>query len=194
MHIVNVGYASANYYVLGQGRGRLLVDVGFPGTLPRLLASLKRKGIALSEIAHLLVTHYHPDHGGLAQELVEQGVRLLVLEVQAAGVAKLKNYVKPGDGYVEIRLEQARRLAAGESRAFLRTIGIQGEIIHTPGHSDDSVTLVLDSGEAFTGDLESPQWAREEVMGDVKRSWAQIRALGAKQLYPGHGPVRLVEN
>jgi hypothetical protein len=36
MNIVNVSYASANYYVLGQGRSRLLVDVGWPGTLPKL--------------------------------------------------------------------------------------------------------------------------------------------------------------
>ncbi len=54
-----------------------MVDVGFPGTLPRLLASLKRKGIVLGEIAYLLVAHYHPDRGGLAQELMQQGVHLV---------------------------------------------------------------------------------------------------------------------
>ena len=37
MNIVNVGYASTNYYVLGASTNRLLVDVGWPGTLPRLL-------------------------------------------------------------------------------------------------------------------------------------------------------------
>lgn len=33
---------------------------------------------------------------------------------------------------------------------------VYGEILWTPGHSDDSVSLVLDSGIAFTGDLQPP--------------------------------------
>ncbi|MEP7346017.1 MAG: MBL fold metallo-hydrolase, partial [Gemmatimonadaceae bacterium] len=67
--IVNVGYDSTNYYVLGQGSSRLLVDVGWPNTLPKFMASLKRKDIVLEHIRYLLATHYHPDHAGLAQEL-----------------------------------------------------------------------------------------------------------------------------
>ena len=31
--------------------------------------------------------------------------------------------------------------------------GIQGRVLHTPGHSPGSMTLLLDSGEAFVGDL-----------------------------------------
>ena len=71
MNIVNVGYGSTNYYVIGDGKNRLLVDVGWPGTMGRLLAMLRRKGIALEEIRYLLATHYHPDHAGLAQEFEE---------------------------------------------------------------------------------------------------------------------------
>jgi hypothetical protein len=40
------GYDSTNYYVPGTNRNRLLVDVGWPGTLPPFLAMLKRKDIA----------------------------------------------------------------------------------------------------------------------------------------------------
>ena len=43
--IINVGYASTNYYVLGSSTTRLLIDVGWPGTLPRLMANLRRTGI-----------------------------------------------------------------------------------------------------------------------------------------------------
>ena len=35
MNIVNVGYDSTNYYVLGLNATRLLIDVGWPGTLPK---------------------------------------------------------------------------------------------------------------------------------------------------------------
>lgn len=39
------------------------------------------------------------------------------------------------------------------SRALLKGIGIEGELIPTPGHSDDSISLVTDEGHGLTGDL-----------------------------------------
>lgn len=193
MNIVNVGYDSANYYVIGQDRNRLLVDVGWPGTLPKLTANLKRKGIELQEIPYLLVTHYHPDHAGLAQELQNQGLRLIVVEQQVAAIPLLKTYMKPGNRYLDILLQDAVRLETQASRTLLKSIGMDGEIISTPGHSDDSVTLVLDEGAAFTGDLPAPQWATADALDAVVRSWQAILALNARMVYPGHGPVRSVQ-
>ena len=88
MNIVNVGYDSTNYYVIEQNRKRLLLDVGFPGTLPKLRATLKRTGIALHELGYFCCTHYHPDHAGLVQELKAQGVKHLMLLEQVAAVAR----------------------------------------------------------------------------------------------------------
>src|SRR5690242_8592929 len=171
MNIVNVGYDSTNYYVLGQDNARLLVDVGWPGTLPKLLAQLRRKDIALQDIRYLLVTHYHPDHAGLAQELKDKGVRLIVLEQQSPAIPRLKMVMKPINHYVDINLHDNLQLTCGESRAFLRRIGLVGEIISTPGHSDDSVTLVLEGGAAaFTGDLPAPNFADEKAIDQVTRS------------------------
>jgi endoribonuclease LACTB2 len=80
------GYDSTNYYVLGASTNRLLVDVGWPGTLPRLLAMFKHKDIPLQDIGYLLITHYHPDHAGLAQEVKAKGVRLIVLAQQLPAI------------------------------------------------------------------------------------------------------------
>ncbi len=190
MNIVNVGYDSTNYYVLGQGDTRLLVDVGWPGTLPKLLANLKRKDIALSDIRYLLVTHYHPDHAGLAQEVKVQGVKLIVLESQTQAIPILKTHMKPVNRYVDIRLDDNLNLTCEASRKFLKTLHLEGEIISTPGHSDDSITLILDEGFAFTGDLPGPQYATNEARPQVELSWAKIRARRATTIYPGHGPIR----
>jgi ribonuclease/clavin/mitogillin len=190
MNIVNVGYDSTNYYVLGANTQRLLIDVGWPGTLPRLLAMLKRKDIPLQDIGYLLITHYHPDHAGLAQEVKASGVRLIVLEQQIAAIPILKSYMKPVNPYVDITLHDSLQLTTGESRTFLKRIGIAGEIVWTPGHSDDSVTLVLDEGAAFTGDLPPPGFVAENASAIVQQSWDALRALHARMIYPGHGPVR----
>jgi endoribonuclease LACTB2 len=190
MNIVNVGYDSTNYYMLGASTNRLLVDVGWPGTLPKLQAMLKRKDIPLQDIGYLLITHYHPDHAGLAQEVKAKGVRLIVLEQQIAAIPVLKTYMKPINPYVEITLHDNLGLTTSESRAFLKSIGIAGEIVSTPGHSDDSVTLVLDEGAAFTGDLPPPGFVDESASDIVQQSWNKLRALHTHTIYPGHGPVR----
>jgi len=187
--IVNVGYDSTNYYVLGQGTARLLIDVGWPGTLPKLAANLRRKDIPLQHIHYLLATHYHPDHAGLAQELKAQGARLIVLEQQLPAIPLLKTFMKPTNPYVDITLHDNLRLTVGESRAFLESIGIPGAIVSTPGHSDDSVTLVLDAGAAFTGDLPPPGFVGTDALDIVSRSWNTIRSLNATVIYPGHGPA-----
>ncbi|MGD2077594.1 MAG: hypothetical protein PVH18_04395 [Chloroflexota bacterium] len=61
--------------------------------------------------------------------------------------------------------------------------------MHTPGHSDDSVTLLLDDGSAFTGDLTHPAFATMETAATVMASWRQLQAQGASRIYPAHGPV-----
>jgi ribonuclease/clavin/mitogillin len=189
MHIVNVGYDSTNFYALGQGHQRLLIDVGWPGTFPKLLASLKRKDIPLQDIRYLLVTHYHPDHAGLAQEMKAKGVRLIVLRQQLSALPLLKTHMKPINHYVDITLNDNLQLTTAESRAFLQRLGIEGEIVSTPGHSDDSVTLVLDEGIAFTGDLTNPAAAEDTSDTPLTQSWNRLRALGVTHIYPGHGPV-----
>jgi ribonuclease/clavin/mitogillin len=189
MNMINVGYDSSNYYLLEPDTTGLLIDIGWPGTLPKLQNVLKRKGIAFQKVRYLLVTHYHPDHGGLAQEMKNQGVRLIVIDSQPAWIPVMARYMKPEQHYQEISLYGNIDLSADASHKFLAGIGIRGEIISTPGHSEDSVSLILDEGMAFTGDLTNLMVVTEEARRQVEESWAKIRAHHVRTIYPGHGPV-----
>lgn len=188
MNIVNVGYGSTNYYVIGSGSNRLLVDVGWPGTAGKLLANFKRKGIAIAEIRYLLATHYHPDHAGLVQELKNMGMRLMVMEGQREAIPALKQWMKPEMGYLDIDLGDNVEVTLAASRAFLAKVEISGEVVSTPGHSDDSVTLLLDTGDAFTGDLQSESRADESDVAKVHASWEKLRSMHMRMIHPGHGP------
>ncbi|MEO6458083.1 MAG: MBL fold metallo-hydrolase [Chloroflexia bacterium] len=190
MKIVNVGYRSTNYYILADTSGspRLLIDAGWPGTLPTMQHTCNVMGIKLSSIPYQLITHYHPDHAGLAQELKHLGVHLIIVDTQLVGIPLLRTYVKPQDKYIDIEIAGNTILTVDESRPFLARIGIQGEIINTPGHSDDSITLILDEGAAFTGDLTPPMLVPHDPNDPAYQSWAAIRAKGATTIYPGHGP------
>jgi glyoxylase-like metal-dependent hydrolase (beta-lactamase superfamily II) len=167
--IVNVGYLSTNYWVVSAGKSGLLVDLGWPGTMGSMRGRLKQMGIPLKEIHFALATHYHIDHAGLAQELKMEGVSLLVMETQVAVIPLMKQFTKPQDHYVDISLDGNVTITFTESRALLSNIGIPGEILPTPGHSDDSVTLLLDNGSAFTGDLTPLEHAWGEA-GELVRA------------------------
>jgi endoribonuclease LACTB2 len=188
--IINVGYRSTNYWVVSAGPSRLLIDLSYPGTLGTMRASLRRMDVPLTEIHYGLATHYHIDHAGLAQELKQAGIPLLVLDTQVSAIPLMKQWTKPQDQYVDITLHDNVRVSFAESRSLLERIGIAGEMISTPGHSDDSVSLLLDDGSAFTGDLTPLPLVGKEDANVLAESWRRLRARGATRIYPGHGPVR----
>jgi glyoxylase-like metal-dependent hydrolase (beta-lactamase superfamily II) len=186
--IVNVGYRSTNFWVVSAGASRLLVDLGWPGRVGELLANLKRMDIPLAEIRYGLATHYHIDHAGAAQDLKRLGMPLLATEEQVAAIPLMRQHIKPGDRYTEITMHDNVVIRTADSRALLSGIGIDGEIVHTPGHSEDSVSLVLDIGCAFTGDLTLEAMVAAEDPAVVARSWQLLRDLGVTTIYAGHGP------
>ncbi len=190
MNIINVGYDSTNYYLLDASKGKLLIDCGWPGTLPKLVAQLRRKGISISEIKYLLVTHFHPDHAGIAQELKDLGIRLVLLESQVDFIVPFNESFKGKNlPYVEITQGDNFLSKFADSRKFLASLGIEGEIIHTPGHSDDSVTLILDEGFAFIGDLH-PLFMTTEEDRVTKESWDRIYQHKVTKIFPAHGEQR----
>ena len=187
--IVNVGYRSTNYWVISAGTSRLLIDLGWPGTMGSMLAMLERKDIPLNEIRYGVATHYHIDHAGLGEELKRAGVPLLVIDFQVDAIPYMRQWTKPQDNYVDITPEGNVVIELTESRQLLREIGISGEIVHTPGHSEHCASILLDDGSVFTGDLTHPALATDEQASTVSASWQKLWEMGAKQVYPAHGPV-----
>ena len=186
--IVNVGYRSTNYWVVGSGGNRLLVDIGWPGSLGAMKANLKRMGVPIGELRYALATHYHIDHAGLAEELKAEGIRLLVIDTQVDAIRQMTQWTKPEDNFVEITSNGNVVISNDESRRLLGELNIPGQIVHTPGHTDHCVSLLLDSGEVFTGDLPLEAMAFDNPTGLT--TWQRLRELGAKTVYPAHGPIR----
>ncbi len=188
MNIINVGYQSTNYYAIDIKGGKLLVDCGWPGTLAQFSGELKRKGNSLQDIKYFLATHFHPDHAGTTQELKNLGIKHILLDVQVDFIPQMTKFFagKKNYPYIPISTNDSISLQVGKSREFLAGIGLAGEIIHTPGHSDDSVTLILDDGFAFTGDLH-PVFMLPEDDVVSRASWDTIHKYKIKTIFPGHG-------
>ncbi len=154
-------------------------------------ANLKKMGIPLREIRYALATHYHIDHAGLAEELKREGVPLLVLNVQVEAIPIMKTWTKPWDNYVDITANGNVTISFAQSRQILSRIGIAGEILHTPGHSDHCVSLLLDDGAVFTGDLPPEVYAFDNPV--TLATWRLLREKGATRVYPAHGPIRSID-
>src|SRR5512138_997179 len=157
MGLVTLTVNSTHFYLVDCQGGRLLLDAGWG--LPQFRAQLKAYKIDVSEIRYVMFSHTHPDHAGLVQDIKNiSGAKLLIHEKQIPFLKELQAFIAKKGGYLPIRVEKTDLV--NPTRQVLRTIGVLGEIIETPGHSDDSISLLLDSGEAFTGDLPPPDFAQ----------------------------------
>ncbi|MDF2944058.1 MAG: Zn-dependent hydrolase, glyoxylase [Herbinix sp.] len=189
MNIINLSYKSTNCYLIAVDNGWLMVDAGWPDTFSQLLQLLNQNDISVNEINYLIVTHFHPDHAGLTQNLKDLGTNLVLHEVQVPYINKLNLMYKknPKANFKDIMTNNNIVLTDADNRSFLKSIGINGELITTPGHSDDSVSLIIDDCCAFTGDL--PALSLAEAYDDfvIDDSWDMIQRHPVKKIYPGHG-------
>ena len=181
-------YSTTNTYLIRGRDGYLLLDTGWAGTLPAFYGALGEMKVAAQEIRYVLVTHYHPDHMGIVQDIVNTGAQLVIVDVQREFVHGCDAIFakEPRVPFTPIEESRARVITCEESREFLKNFGIEGEILHSPGHSDDSVSLWLDEGALFVGDL-NPLYEREMHRGTlIDATWERLLKKDPKVVYYGH--------
>ena len=124
-------YGNTNTFFIDGAGGGLLVDTGYAGTLPAFWKALKQNGLRVKDIAYVMATHYHPDHMGLIGELMKQGAKLLLPDVQRDFVHFSDDiFARDGLSVTPVDETEAAVISCGDSREFLRGLGISGEIIN----------------------------------------------------------------
>jgi len=183
---------------------------------------LKKIGIELSEIKYLLLTHYHDDHAGFGAQLIKETEARLIAHKNAVpllekGISinpfvdkkgrnlnfcvKMLNYfhsmfISRTFTYPPIKIKNTDIVIESDDDEVLKEIDIEGKILHTPGHTSDSISVLLSDGSAIVGDAAvnflnichikyRPIYA--ENYEDVFKSWDKLIRYGAKIIYPAHG-------
>ena len=192
--VTKLKYGNTNTYFIRGSKGSILLDTDYAGTLQMFYKEIKKNGISLKDITYILATHYHPDHMGLVGELVSMGVKFLVMDTQVPNL-HFSDEIFSRDKTLRllpsVPEDNAEVIACKDSRAFLAALGIEGEIVSTPSHSEDSITLVLDSGDCFVGDLEPMEYMDGyEENKALQSDWEKIMSFSPRVIHYGHAPER----
>jgi len=187
--MIRLKYGNTNTFYVPGTNGGLLIDTDYACTLPAFFRALKTNHLELGDISYVLPTHCHPDHVGLIGELQKFGVKLLLIDSQL-GRVRFADDIFARDSrlrYVPIDEKQARIISCDESRTLLRSIGIDGEIIRTPSHSEDSVSVILDCGDCFVGDLEPYEYLDGyEENPQLQKDWNLIMSKRPRRILYAH--------
>ena len=185
--LTKLKYKNTNTFLIHGKAGNVLIDTDYAGTLPMFYKAIKEHGISVKDINYILATHFHPDHVGLVSELMEQGVKLILMESQM-GAVRFPDGIfarEPGLRFKPIDESAAVLLSFEESRAFLGKLGIDGEIIRTPSHSEDSVSL--DEGRCSVGDLEPLAYLEAyEDNRELRADWDKVLSYKPEVVYYAH--------
>jgi glyoxylase-like metal-dependent hydrolase (beta-lactamase superfamily II) len=159
------GRAIVNAFLL-LGRHAVVVDTGVPGSGPRILAALAEHGVTVSDVTAIVVTHGHIDHFGSAAYLREElGAPIVAHSADAAAYASgrsLAGSLRPTGPFG--RVFGTMPPAHGHTEPFtpdvvldrpttLHEFGVAAEILHTPGHTPGSISVLTDTGEVLAADL-----------------------------------------
>lgn len=194
MKIHELHYSNTNTYLIEGSSGMLLFDTGWAGTFQAFCRAMGELGIPVQEIRFILISHFHPDHMGIAQEIADRGAVIIAPELQKPFIhAADKVFDKEKmSRFVPIRDEKVRFFPVDEGRSILAEIGIDGQILHTPGHSDDSISLCLDDGSLFVGDL-NPLYELELHKGtQIENSWNRLLGMNPGTVYYGHAKTAVI--
>jgi glyoxylase-like metal-dependent hydrolase (beta-lactamase superfamily II) len=206
VRIVLVLSGRSNAFIITNGSKNILVDTG-PGFMVKILErNIARLGI--SKIDYLILTHSHFDHAANAQHIKEKYNPQVIIHQSEAPFLETGSNIVPlgtnlltkvlGKLFAESIVKRSGYQSCRAALTFnegldLRGSGINIQIIHTPGHTQGSSSIIVSDKIALVGDTMFgvfrnsvfPPWAN-----DVKallESWRMLLETGCTVFLPSHG-------
>jgi hydroxyacylglutathione hydrolase len=200
--VIDLGFVNA--FLVKATDGFILIDTGPTQAWYHLEAELKHAECLPDRLKLVMITHGDFDHTGNCAVLQRRyGAKIAMhpgdLEMVVNGVP-LNRRIKGIFGWVFRWLE--KRQARGFMRfrpdillsneQVISGYGLTARIIHTPGHTKGSVSILLSDGQLFVGDVLSNRVRPGlspfiEDAEELNRSLDALKQTGAQRVYPGHG-------
>jgi len=196
----------ANTHIVETERGVIVIDAGMPRMAHRILGRIRTLGHSPQDVRLIVVTHGHIDHAGSAVALKRlTGAPIAMHRADARLTTTRDLKIPPGRNPSTERIGGLMRAfgwlapietfapdIALEDGQSLRDLGFDARVVHTPGHTAGSVTIVTDDGAAFVGDsilnllhVSFPlYWEDAAAAHD---SACRIQSMQPRVCYSGHG-------
>ena len=184
--IIQFPLGRANAFIV-RGQRPIVIDTGYPDSAPAIIDKLNENGIDPKSVALILITHGHADHFGSAAELKKlTGAPVAVHKLDADALIKGQDPpLKPTGaiGRLFMKMIEKRGPAKAppvkpdiliENDLDLSKFGVEGKVIHTPGHTPGSLAVILDGGRIIAGDT---------IMRGIVRFWQPNYPLFADNMF-----------
>jgi hydroxyacylglutathione hydrolase len=192
-----------NCYLIHAGSAFYLVDTGYGLSRGVLKQALHSAGVTAPNLKLVILTHADMDHSGSVNYLRRKygmKVAMHALEIPAAATGRMlatrQNRVPGFIGYVMAalrplcpRFKPDILLAEGDD---LSQYGLEARVLHTPGHTRGSISVLTKDGDFLCGDfLVGGRYPGINHLADdmaaMKANLSRIRGMKIRKIYPGHG-------
>ena len=198
-------FFEVNSYLIKTQNGFILIDAGFKKRRAQLEKALEEAGCVHGDLKLIVLTHGHSDHlGNVAYIRDKYGSKV-------AAHRDEERMIESGNMFIDAENSLVVSIVGGLMKLFglsdferftpdiyledgqnLSEYGFPATVIHTPGHSKGSISLLTEDGDLFCGDIygndkkpEKTTIIQDQVTFD--ESVERIRSLEVHMFYPGHG-------
>lgn len=197
-----------NIYVVSDGKDSIMIDAGIYKSFASIMEQVKINSIDPDSIKYIILTHTHYDHVGSLKLIHEKiSAKIVVHQNEAANLADGFTIIPKGTYFPFTTITNLGRkhtpdlgrynpvqadVSVNES-LVLDNLSFKVELIHTPGHTEGSMSIVIENEFAFVGDnlfgiplfSAFPPFAND--VPTLFKSWKKLESLQCKRYYPGHG-------
>jgi hydroxyacylglutathione hydrolase len=193
--VIQFSLGRANAFII-RGQRPIVIDTGYPGSAPAIIEKLKENGIDPKTVSLILITHGHADHFGSAADLKKQtGAPVAVHKLDADALTKGQDpHLKPTGAIGSLFLKMIEKQGPAkappvkpdiiiENDLDLSKYGVEGRVIHTPGHTPGSLAVLLPGGKIIAGDT---------IMRGIVRFWQPHYPLFADNMFQLRESIKLI--
>ena len=200
----------SNVFVIFYNQKYLLIDTSIHRNEKKLLKVLDRLGATKENLIALILTHSHFDHVANAHKIKQiYDTKIYIhssekrdLQDAIVKVPKGINAISSFFSYLGSKSAEKFKFAevqpdvCVEDSFDFKDIGLNITILHTPGHSIGSMSIIVDGQIAIVGDLMFgvfyngliPPFA--DFPSEMIKSWGKLLETECKIFLPSHGSER----
>jgi hydroxyacylglutathione hydrolase len=196
----------SNVLLLSNGRQNILIDSS-PAIFRKKL-NRRLKTLNINRIDYLILTHTHFDHAGNAAYIkASYGAKVIVHASEAEFLETGYSPLPSGTIFFTkalIGLSRKKKSPIGryepctvdilvDDKFSLSEMGLNAYLLHTPGHSTGSMSLVVDDEIAAVGDAMIGRFRNSvfppfaDDIPELIRSWKKLLDTGCSLFIPSHG-------